>query len=211
MPVYPHTTSLQLKQEKNIETGNSCNTFVFTLSSHTGTHVDAPAHFYRDGKRISEYSIDELIFQKPVILNCPKEPREAISVSDLSSLRDNLDCDLVLLRTGFSQYRDKNTVRYCQQGPYLEPEAALWLRTQCAHIKALGIDAISVSSFANRDAGRKTHLTLLSESGFPSSAVLIIEDMLIPDGINDLIDVFVVPLFLNGIDSSPCTVIGTCK
>lgn len=39
---------------KSIDNGDEYNLSMFSMSSHTGTHIDAPFHFHPDGKRINE-------------------------------------------------------------------------------------------------------------------------------------------------------------
>ena len=42
-------------QTKKIEKDKTCESLI-TISSHSGTHVDAPAHFFKDGKKIGDLS-----------------------------------------------------------------------------------------------------------------------------------------------------------
>ena len=39
---------------KSIDSGDEYNLSMFSMSSHTGTHIDAPFHFYPNGKRVNE-------------------------------------------------------------------------------------------------------------------------------------------------------------
>ena len=44
-----------------IENGDAYNLTSFTMCAHNGTHVDAPYHFYQDGKTIDEVSLDRFV------------------------------------------------------------------------------------------------------------------------------------------------------
>lgn len=41
--------------------GDICNLTALSMCAHNGTHVDAPYHFYGDGKTIDEVSLDKFI------------------------------------------------------------------------------------------------------------------------------------------------------
>ena len=41
--------------------GEVCNLSEFRMCAHNGTHVDAPYHFYDDGKKIDEVALDRFV------------------------------------------------------------------------------------------------------------------------------------------------------
>lgn len=41
--------------------GDVCNLTAFSMCAHNGTHVDAPYHFLRDGKRVDQLALSTLI------------------------------------------------------------------------------------------------------------------------------------------------------
>lgn len=53
-----HATKVALD---SIKDGSICNATSITMASHHGTHVDAPKHFYDDGKTIDELDIYKLV------------------------------------------------------------------------------------------------------------------------------------------------------
>ena len=205
-PLYHGTPPVVIEKVKEISKGNSCNTYLITLLNHVGTHVDTPKHFFNLGRAISEYSIEELVFQKPLIVDCPKKINEVIEIDDIASLMSSTDADILLIRTGFYKYRKKDI--YCYKNPYLSPRAAEYLRENFSTLKAIGIDCISISSYGKRDMGKKAHKILLKKDGFKGCPVLIIEDLYLPYEIKKLDELIVSPVFIKGIDSAPCTVIG---
>jgi len=205
-PVYPSDAPVKITEKTSIKKGDAYYTYSLAFSNHVGTHVDCPKHFFERGRNVSSYAPDELIFKKPCILSLNKGPSEIIDIKDLGPLKRAKRPDIVLIRTGFWKYRAKDPGRYSRSNPCILPEAALWLRENLPSVKAIGIDCISIGSYANRQYGRKTHKILLREKG--GQAVLIVEDMYLPDKIRKLKQVMLVPLFIEGIDSAPCTVIG---
>lgn len=44
-----------------IDNGDVCNLTAFSMCAHNGTHIDAPYHFYNDGKTVDEISLSELV------------------------------------------------------------------------------------------------------------------------------------------------------
>lgn len=45
----------------SIENGDVCNLTAIKIGSHTGTHIDAPRHFFTEGKGVSEISLEKCI------------------------------------------------------------------------------------------------------------------------------------------------------
>jgi kynurenine formamidase len=206
-PVYPGTHQVSINAAKEIKRGDSCNTAVIELSSHSGTHVDAPRHFWASGRPISRYLIEELVFKYPLIIECPKFAGEPILAKDLRGCIKK-GCEAVLIKTGFSRYRKSNAAKYCTENPYIHPETAEWIREECPSIRALGVDLISISSHVNRDAGRKSHKILLKQGGYAGSPVLLVEDIYFPKELARIDELLIAPLFIDGADSAPCTIIG---
>jgi len=198
-PLYGNIEPIQIK----IKEQDSIMTARISFSNHSGTHLDAPRHFFKSGRSISDYSIEELIFNSPLLIDCPKKENELITIDDLKSIRD---CDLLLIRTGFYKYRGSEKYRLCNPG--ISPETAEWIRRNHPAIRAIGIDTISISAFQKREVGRRAHQILLKSNGFPGDPVLLIEDLNLSGEFNKLKKVYAIPLFIEGVDSMTCTVIG---
>ncbi|MDD5423155.1 MAG: cyclase family protein [Candidatus Omnitrophica bacterium] len=207
MPLYPGLEPVVLEPKRSIAGGDTSNSFRFTMSNHAGTHVDAPRHFAGKGRAISEYGMDELIFSKPLVLDCPKQPGQRIDARDIEKALPG-DCDILLIRTHFSRWRVACKTRYAEENPFLDPSAAKLIREGFAAIKAIGIDTISIASATDRERGRESHRILLKDDSFGTGPVLIVEDMMIPEGLSRLKSVIVLPVMVEGLDSAPCAVLG---
>jgi len=46
---------------ETIEGGSICNLTALSMCAHNGTHVDAPYHFYKDGKTIDEVALEKFV------------------------------------------------------------------------------------------------------------------------------------------------------
>lgn len=205
IPVYGRgKRKIELKNVKSISKGDSSQVFWFGMENHWGTHIDGPAHFFPGGRRISDYPASFWFFRNPQVVSVKAAPGQVISFSDLGAdiLRST---DLLLLSSGWSKLRGRS--EYSLNSPAIDPSLALRLREKYPLLRAVGLDWISVSSFKNRSLGREAHRAFLNPKG-KGHPLLLIEDMYIPRKIKRLKQVWVLPLRISGIDSSPCTVIG---
>ena len=168
-----------------------------------GTHIDAPNHFSNDGRPLASYPIDNFIFDKPYLIDLPKQDSELVTKADLEAYRDSIrEADLLLLRTGFQIFRETDPLKYGSQNPGLSAEAARYITENFGNLRALGLDSVSLSPVQNRAEGRQAHRNLLNGRNF-----FIIEDMDLQSYQDNFRRVWVVPLYVEGVDSAPCTVI----
>ncbi len=210
-PYYIGTGKPQITPNNQIVKGDDYNTYSIKVENHCGTHVDAPKHFISSGRGISEYGIEDLIFENPLIIESPKGPGELIGVDDLkNSDLDGADC--LFFKTGFGRYREEDRNKYLTQNPGISPETILWLRENHQTIKCIGIDTISISRYDDDLIAKETHITAFEKNVNWGNPLLLIEDMKLHfkllDDLN-LTRVTVVPWQINGIDSAPCTVIAS--
>jgi kynurenine formamidase len=116
------------------------------ISSHTGTHVDAPYHYGASSGGKPALTIDEVpldwFFGPGVLLDMRmKEDGELITVDDLVEALAKIKyrlrpLDIVIIHTGAAE--KWGTKKYFEQ-PGLGRESTLWLVEQ--GIKVIGIDA----------------------------------------------------------------------
>lgn len=59
--IFPGDVPPQRRILETIETGSICNLTGLSMCAHNGTHVDAPYHFYKDGKTIDEIDLEKFI------------------------------------------------------------------------------------------------------------------------------------------------------
>lgn len=197
-PVYGGEKSIILKKMKSIKKGDSCNTMFWSFSNHTGTHLDAPAHFIDNGKSISGISPSDLIFNKVEVVRIKRASLDG--VIGPGDLKNVYDCELLLIKTGSEMHRNKNI--YWKNSVSLDPLLAGWLKKKCPSLRAVGIDCISISSLSKREAGRQAHKAFLGRN------ILLIEDMRLADLRNKPDLVIAAPILVAGADASPCTVLG---
>jgi arylformamidase len=205
-PSFAGGKSLTITPIKEIATGGSSNNYSFSMPCHLGTHIDAPRHFSDEGRPIASFSIEDLVFTRPALVDIPREAGQLIERSDLEPFEDQIrGCDILLLRTGFERFRDSDPTKFSTEDPGLSGSSARYL-AGFAGLRALGLDSISLSSVPHREEGRTAHRTLLAGREF-----FIIEDMHLADyPSKSVARIVVAPLFMEGVDSAPCTVIAEC-
>ena len=84
LATYPGNTPFNLEAIKRIGRGDSSNVSTLHLSAHTGTHVDAPRHFFDDGPGTEALPLEMLIGRARVI---EVTSRKGIAAEDLASRR----------------------------------------------------------------------------------------------------------------------------
>src|SRR3977135_2604020 len=83
LPTYPHNTPFSLEPIKRIARGDSSNVSTLHMSAHTGTHVDAPRHFFDQGAGTESLPLELLIGRTRVIAI---DSRAGIAAEDLASI-----------------------------------------------------------------------------------------------------------------------------
>ena len=184
---YPGDARATITRRRSIRSGDNVNMSNLELSSHTGTHIDAPLHFEENGASIDEIPLDALIGPAKLI------DLEGIETVDENHLRD---ADIeghsrVLIRTSNSALLNKP--EFTDDYVSMTTAAARYLVEH--GIKLLGIDYLSVEKLKSSDWG--VHHALLG------NGVVVIEGLDLrapPPGEYELI---CLPLPLRGCDGSP--------
>jgi len=211
-PVHIGLKNLEITPNSHISEGGGYNSFIIDVENHCGTHIDAPRHFIDEGKTISDYGLDELIFDNPLILELPKSQREVIGLEEISEVNlEGKDC--IIFRTGFEKYRENDPNTYLTLNPGIGPDLIYWIRKNHPEIRCIGIDCVSISSYGKPEQGKEAHLNAFTENEDFGEPLLLVEDMKL-ENIEDLglvESIIVVPWQIKGIDSAPCTVIAKMK
>ncbi|MDR7238338.1 arylformamidase [Neobacillus drentensis] len=141
MPVWPGDTAFQYEVSWPMEESGSVNVGRLELSTHTGTHVDAPFHFDNEGKKIIDLDLNLYIGPAKVIDVIGKE---SIGAADLIGV--DLDgCKRVLFRT----LAWENPNEFPERIPHIEPNLAPFLGSK--GIKLIGLDVPSVDPIDSKE------------------------------------------------------------
>jgi len=166
-------------------------------ASHTGTHVDAPAHTEPDGKSLDAFPVERFVLET-VRVDCRDlDAREPIPPGRVPEA----DVDCVVFHTGWDSHW--GTERYLDH-PYLPPEAA----RRCARAGYdVGVDALnpdptpSPNERAGEPEGFRAHHELLGEG------CLLVENLTGLDRVPRRFELRVYPLPL-GRDGAPVRAVG---
>jgi len=141
MPVFPGTEPPIFEEANTIEKDGFAEAKI-TFYTHTGTHMDAPAHMMKGGLTLDQYPIDYFIGDA-LVLDLTDITSEEIDISHLIPFQDKISkVDFVILKTGWSKYWGEK--EYFIGFPALSENAAKWLTE--FKLKGIGIDAISIDS-----------------------------------------------------------------
>src|SRR5436853_2019780 len=75
MPIYEGDPGVEIKAWSALAKGDSANVSFLHFGAHTGTHVDAPAHFIEGARKIDALALETLIGRARV-LRIPDEITE---------------------------------------------------------------------------------------------------------------------------------------
>jgi kynurenine formamidase len=139
MPVYPGSKTPRFSTPCTIEKDGFLERII-TLSSHTGTHIDAPAHIIPlaatlDRLPVSRFAGSAAVIDLTGLKSARIEPRELLPYEGLIK-----NSEFVLIFTGWSRYWGEQ--EYFRGYPVLTDEAAL--RLADFQLKGVGVDVISV-------------------------------------------------------------------
>ena len=167
------------------------------LATHSGTHIDAPFHFYADGETLDQLPIGHFAGIGVFLDLRGKVQADApITREILAPFSGQVSPgDFCMLNTGWHLKR-AHTEEYLFQWPYLDESAANLLIE--LGVRAVGIDGLSIGGWG-ADRARPAHLALLRKK------ILLIEEAVYPeelmDGQKRLVMAF--PLPLQGVGGCP--------
>ena len=160
------------------------------MSTHTGTHMDAPSHFVPGRPSIDRIVVSRFV-ANAVILRIPKKFNELVEASDLNDqeIRAN---DAVVIVTGWE--KKIRAPNYMTENPGLSASAARFLIRKKISIAAIDGPSIDVGD----DAEFTAHKILLSEN------ILVVENLCNLDRIStDRFMLVVAPLKIQSSTGSP--------
>lgn len=141
IPVWPGDTPFHYEVSWGMEESGSVNVGQVTMSTHTGTHIDAPFHFANDGKKVIE--LDFNLYIGPALVIHLQKP-DRIGLEELEGVELN-GARRLLIRT--DAWKDKTV--FPESIPHIEPELAAYLAGQ--GVKLLGLDLPSVDPLDSKE------------------------------------------------------------
>jgi arylformamidase len=190
MLAYPGDSPFQIEPVHRLGS-DAFNLSRLVLTTHSGTHVDAPAHFVAGGVTVDNLPLEILLGKARVVELLARERVERPDLEALD-LRDDLR---VLLKTRMSGQMLKAS--YQEDHLYLSEDAAHYLAQ--AGIKLVGFDYLSIDRFGSADF--PAHHALL-EAG-----VVVVEGLDLSEVEPGEYDMACLPLRVDGGDAAPARVV----
>jgi len=196
---YKNRKNIKFTRYKNFETDGWRESLI-TLESHSGTHIDAPSHFVRDGKNIESISLDRLVGDCIVLdltdvqeSGSPFDENGAKSITrDILFEHDheiNKD-DIIILKTSNSATKPEDL--FLPNFVYLDHSGAHYLAQK--GVKAVGIDYLGIE---RNQPGHETHIELMQNN------IVIIEGLRLQHVQAGNYFFCCLPLAIQGLEAAP--------
>ena len=194
IPTFPGSPQPNFIPWENIKE-DGYNLELLFLSSHTGTHIDAPHHFLEKGGKIHEISLEKLV-SEAVLIKSKKNSGESITKTDIQKFEKNHgkieDFSSIIFYTGWQRNLQKKY--YFTKNPGLSVSAAKYLASK--KINLVGIDSPSI------DVGVDSKFSV--HQIFAKKGMLIVENLANLDRIkSSKFHLVVLPLKLKNATGSP--------
>jgi arylformamidase len=194
MPVWPGDDEVVLLRRSKIEEGAHANVSFFSMSAHTGTHVDAPYHFIANGTGVDQLSLDVLM--GPVQLVEIENEIKVITAEVVRALHLTPGTIRILFKTRNSEYW--NLPREEFQTGFVGIDLGGSAELVKLGIQLVGIDYLSIAPYKN---SKPTHDALLE------SKMVVIEGLDLRGIHPGTYQLACLPLKLGGADGAPARVI----
>jgi arylformamidase len=188
--VYPGNPAIAITPQQAISQGAGANVSRLDFGSHTGTHVDAPKHFFDDGAGVDTLPLDLLIGQARLLAF--SDTVMSIGEAELAP-HDLTGVTRLLLRTRNSAWLASGSTEFHKDYTYVAPDGAEYLAS--AGVKLVGVDYLSVEQF--HSGHHRTHRTLLG------CGIVIVEGLALAEPPAGEYELICLPLRLEGLDGAP--------
>ena len=189
---WPGDRPFTSKSRGDMNRGDVCNLSHFSLGAHTGTHMDAPLHFIRNGKPMGTMPIDAVIGPARVI---EIKDRESIKPDELKQHRIRKG-QRILFKTRNSKRRWDNKP-FDQDFVHIRCDAAEYLVDR--GVRTVGVDYLSIGGY-ERD-GVETHQAILG------AGIWVIEGLDLSKVTSGRVDLVCLPLKVVDAEGAPARVI----
>ena len=194
IPTFPGSPQPNFIPWENIKE-DGYNLELLFLSSHTGTHMDAPHHFLEKGSKIHEISLKKLV-SNAVLIKSRKKRNETVTKTDIQKFEKKHgkieSFSSVIFLTGWQKNLQKKY--YFTKNPGLSASAANYLASK--KVSLVGIDSPSI------DLGTDSKFSV--HQIFAKKGTLIVENLANLEKIkSSKFHLVVLPLKLKGATGSP--------
>lgn len=185
---WPGDPTIKIARFCDLNKGDSSNVSQIFMSVHTGTHIDAPKHFFEEGQSLDLMPITTTVGNARVV---EIQDTECIKPAELQTLNLKPQ-ERILFKTQNSSGNRQNDT-FTEKYVYISPKAAQYLVK--SKVQCIGIDALSVDDFHNHAC--EAHRILLN------AGIWIIEGLNLEKVKPGSYELICLPLKIIGSDSAP--------
>ena len=188
LPVWPGDTAFSFERTWKMEDSSPVNVARMTMSTHSGTHADAPLHYAADGLDAAGMDLSPYLGECLVI-----DARGVSNEIDIGDLPHIDSADRVLFRTWDAFPHDEWRSDWLP----IAPETVEWLALQ--GVRLIGTDAPSVDPQDSKTMA--AHLAVLDHD------LRILEGLVLDDVPEGRYELIALPLKVAGGDAGLCRAI----
>lgn len=194
LPIWPGDPPLEISTEMSLKNGDSANVSRINMSVHTGTHLDAPLHFFENQASIEEISLELLIGEVSVVHF--KDNVQMVTSKDLQSLGIAEWPKRLLMKTRNSSLRLWQDITSHPEFCALSTDAADFLVNH--GVLLIGIDYLSIAPYVDPDSVHK----ILLHAG-----VIILEGLNLIDVTEGNYELICLPIKIMEVEGAPARAI----
>jgi arylformamidase len=156
MAIWPGDVTIKIERRRSMDRGDAANNSAISLGVHTGTHMDAPKHFIKDGKSIDKLPLETSVGPARVI-----EIKDKISIKPEELKQHNIKKGERILFKTVNSPRCWQTDAFVNDFVFVTRDAAQFLVD--AGVILVGVDYLSVGSPLDPEKAMRpdTHQILL--------------------------------------------------
>ncbi len=152
--IWPGDPAVQVTRISRLEEGDTSTVSQLRMTTHSGTHIDAPAHFLPDAPGLEDISLHVLVGPAMVV---DAGEAGALSEETLAAASIPQDTDRLLFRTRNSErWSGAGGEEFFPDYVGVTEDGAQWLVSR--GVRLIGVDYLSVAAYRENTA---THRILL--------------------------------------------------
>lgn len=188
MPIWPSSPGYSLETTETYEQGDVVRNSILTTDVHCGSHVDAPAHFLREGIPVDELPLDAFLGEAVVV---DVGEVDEVTPDVLEDCQIERGTERLLLKTPNSGWLLSDE-SFRRDFTALTPDASDWIVER--GVRLVGIDYLSIELF---DGDHETHRRLMQED------VVILEGLDLSRVTPGRYELICLPMKLLGAEGAP--------
>jgi arylformamidase len=193
LPTWPGDPTITIERVSKMEKGEVVNVTRLAIGAHTGTHIDAPWHFLKNGSLVEDISL-KVLTGRVYVLELPSV--DLITAKVLEEAEIPPRTRRIIFKTTNSQLWHRTPPRFHTDFVAVSADGAQYLVNR--GVKLIGIDYFSIAPFDNLV---DTHQILLQ------AGTVIVEGLDMTEVSQGRYTLYCLPLNLIGVEGAPARAI----